>query len=233
MRACHSTASSDRSAKTAPPQQIAMAKYGSRSITRKEISMRLRLLLFILALPFHLSALAQHMQAAPAAVSEPAQATQFDFLLGQWELDVHPKVSGLAAMIHGTPKLVGTWKAWRAADGLGIEDEMNIVDASGNPLSLNRTQRTYVAAENHWKIHGYDVNRKRDSEAIGTMQDGEMHLSGKFTEGDSTVLTRTRYYAISADSFHMQQDRSSDNGQTWEEGTLTIDAKRTTATATP
>jgi hypothetical protein len=30
----------------------------------------------------------------------------------------------------------------------------------------------------------------------------------------------------------MQQDRSSDNGQTWDEATLVIEAKRVAATAT-
>jgi len=175
----------------------------------------------------------QHDAPASAAANAPAEAKQFDFLLGQWELEVHPKVSGLAAMIHGTPKLVGTWKAWRAADGAGIEDEMNIVDSSGNPLSLSRAQRNYVAAEGHWKIHGHDVNRNRDSEASGTMQGAEMRLTGQYNDGDGTTLTRTRYYDITADSFRMQQDRSTDNGQTWNEGVLSIDAKRTAATATP
>ena len=43
----------------------------------------------------------------------PAEAAQFDFLVGQWELEVTPKVGGLGAMIHGAPRLVGSWKAWR------------------------------------------------------------------------------------------------------------------------
>ncbi len=46
-------------------------------------------------------------------------------------------------------------------------------------------------------------------------------------------MTRTRYYDITADAFRMQQDRSTDNGKTWEEGVLTIDAKRVAASATP
>jgi hypothetical protein len=169
--------------------------------------------------------------AATSTGAAPAEAKQFDFLLGQWELEVHPKVSGLAAMIHGTPRLVGTWKAWRAADG--IEDETRIVDASGNPTSLSRAQRIYAAAEGLWKISGHDVTRGRSSEATGKWQDGEMHVDGYFTDADGKTLTRTRYYGISADGFHTQQDRSSDNGQTWEEGSLTIDAKRVAATATP
>ena len=175
----------------------------------------------------------QHAPAAPVAVAAPAEVKQFDFLLGQWELEVHPKVSGLAAMIHGTPRLVGTWKAWRAAGGLGIEDEMRIVDASGNPIALNRTQRVYAAAEGLWNISGHDVTRGRTSEAKGKWQDSEMHVDGHFTDAGSKILTRTRFYGITAGAFHMQQDRSTDNGQTWEKGSLAIDAKRVTALPAP
>lgn len=188
-----------------------------------------------LVLTCPLTALAQQVDTAAgtAVGTAPAESRQFDFLLGQWELEVHPKVSGLAAMIHGAPRLVGTWKAWRAADGLGIEDEMRIVDGSGNPISLNRAQRSYVPAEGLWKISGHDVTRGRSSDSTGKWLGGEMHVDGQFTDADGKTLTRTRYYGITADSFHMQQDRSSDNGQSWEEGSLTIDAKRVAATATP
>lgn len=181
-----------------------------------------------------LVAIAQHDAPAPASANAPAETKQFDFLLGQWELEVHPKVSGLAAMIHGTPKLVGTWKAWRALDGLAIEDEMRIVDASGNPLSLTRALRVYAKSDARWRTSGVDAYRGRVSTSSGTMQGAEMHLDGQSIDSqDKPTLTRTRYYDITADSFRMLQDRSSDNGQTWEEGVLSIDAKRIAATATP
>jgi len=40
---------------------------------------------------------------------------------------------------------------------LAVEDEMRIVDASGNPISLNRALRVYGAAEGLWTISGHDV----------------------------------------------------------------------------
>jgi len=188
-------------------------------------------LALLLAFPF--AAMAQSAAPAPATAASVAssETRQFDFLLGQWELVVHPKVSGLAALIHGAPKLIGTWKAWRT--GADIEDEIRIVDGSGNPLSSNHSLRTWDAAQNRWKISGRDSSRGRTSEASGQWQGGEMHLDGQFTDAEGKTLTRTRYYDIGSDSFQMSQDRSSDNGQTWEEGTLVIDAKRVAATATP
>ena len=66
------------------------------------------------------------------------------------------------------------------------------------------------------------------------MQGGEMRMDGHFIEGDGkTIQTRTRYFDIGADAFRMQQDRSEDDGKTWDEAVLTIDATRTAATATP
>ncbi len=189
----------------------------------------LSLLLFI-----QLPAIAQHASDAGPSAAAPAEAKQFDFLLGQWELQVHPKVGSLVAMIHGTPKLVGTLKAWRVLDGLGVEDEMRIVDASGNPISLNRALRVYAKADARWRVSGVDAFRGHVSESSGQLQGGEMRLEGHATDAEGKpVTTRTRYYDITAESFRMQQDRSSDNGQTWDEGVLTIEAKRTAASATP
>ncbi|HST00972.1 MAG TPA: hypothetical protein VLJ84_04875 [Usitatibacter sp.] len=36
-----------------------------------------------------------------ACANAAAQEKQFDFLIGQWDVEVRPKVSGIAAAIHG------------------------------------------------------------------------------------------------------------------------------------
>jgi hypothetical protein len=171
--------------------------------------------------------------ALPAALFAQAPAPesrQFDFLLGQWEIDVQPKVSSIVAALHGTPKLVGTWKAWRALDGLAVEDEMRVVDASGNPISLSHALRTYSKSEGRWKIQGLDAYRSHFSESTGQFQGGEMRLNGRSFDAEGhPVLTRIRYYDIAANGFRMTQDRSSDEGRTWDEGVIAIAAKRTAA----
>ena len=191
-------------------------------------------LLLALLVP-HFAA-AQHAPESASATTTgtPSEAKQFDFLLGQWDLQVHPKVSSLAAMIHGAPKLGGTMKAWRVLEGVGIEDEMRIVDASANPISLTRALRIYAKADARWKVSGVDATHGRVSESSGQWQNGEMRLEGRATDAEGKpVITRTRYFEISADAFRMQQDRSSDGGQTWEDAVLAIDAKRTAASASP
>jgi hypothetical protein len=162
------------------------------------------------------------------------EVKQFDFLVGEWQLEVLPKASGLAAMIHGAPRLTGTWKAWRAFDGLGIEDELRIVDASGNPISLSHALRIYAKTEGHWNVSLLDAYRAHFSDSTGQWQAGEMRMDSHGTDAEGKpYLSRTRYYEIASDSFRMQQDRSVDNGQSWDEAVLTINAKRTpTATQT-
>lgn len=171
---------------------------------------------------------AQHGGANPAAAAGlPAEAAQFDFLVGQWELEVSPKVSGLVAMIHGAPKLVGSWKAWKSFDGFGLIDELRIVDASGNPVSLSHAQRIYDSKARRWLVSGLDVYRARFGSSTGQWQDGEMRLEGSGQTADGKpMLTRTRFSEITPERFKMRQDRSYDNGATWEEGTLTVVAKR-------
>jgi hypothetical protein len=204
--------------------------------TCQGIAMNRKLLLLLtLMLASPTALFAQHgggAGAAPPPTSAPAEARQFDFLIGQWELEVKPKVNSLAAMIHGAPKLVGSWKAWRGFDGFGVEDELRVVDASGNPMSLNHALRVYDRNQNRWTIVGIDVYRARVSNSTAQWQTGEMQLDGTGIDSEGKpYLSRTRYSAITPDAFRMQQDRSSDNGQTWDEATLVIEAKRVTAGA--
>lgn len=161
------------------------------------------------------------------------EAKQFDFLIGQWELEVHPKADTLMAKIHGAPQLTGIWKAWRAFDGFGVDDEIRIIDKSGNPVGLSHAMRAYSSSESGWLVVSLDAYRGRIVESKGQLQGGEMVLSGKGTDPEGkAVLTRARYSQITADSFHLQNDRSADNGATWDEAVLVIDAKRVGAAAT-
>ena len=169
-------------------------------------------------------------QAAPPAA--PSEVAQFDFLIGQWDIEATPKVGGLGAMIHGTPHLLGTWKAWRAFDGFGVDDELRVVDGGGNPMSLSRSLRVYDAKARRWAIESLEVYGARFSAATASWQGGEMRVSSSGSMPDGKAYqSRTRFYEISADHFTVRQDRSYDNGSTWDEGALTIKARRVAAKA--
>ena len=146
-------------------------------------------------------------------------------------LEVRPAVSGLAARIHGVPKLVGTWKAWRAFDGFGVEDELRISDESGNPKTLAHATRVYDAAGRRWTTSTLDVYRATFGASTAEWAENRMTSTSRGTDKDGKpFVTRTRFSDITPTSFRFVQERSTDDGRTWTE-TLRIQAKRTAPTA--
>jgi hypothetical protein len=180
-----------------------------------------------------------HLFAQDEAADAPADAAvtaddsgQFDFLIGQWELELTPRINGLVAMIHGTPRLVGSWKAWPAFDGRGIEDELRVTDGSGNPVLLSHAMRVVDPEHRRWAISVLDVYHASFSSAVAIRQGEDMFVGGSGINAEGRAFrSRSRFHAITADSFEMQQDRSYDGGASWEEATITIVAKRVAATA--
>jgi hypothetical protein len=158
----------------------------------------------------------------------PHEAGQFDFLAGEWSLAAVQRYPGLAGMIHGGPKMTGTWKARRAFDGFGVEDELRLYDTSGNPVLFASAARVFDAADHRWTVSSLDVYRGRFSPSSAEWQDGKMVVTTQPTgEAGKTSMTRLRFFDIKPSSFKAWQDRSNDGGKTWEEGRLRIDAKRT------
>jgi hypothetical protein len=200
-------------------------------VAAKEDPMTHRSILALLAL-LALPSAAQHGGGRTPSHVPPRAASQHDFLLGEWQLSVEVPPPSLAARLHGTPKLTGTWKAWRALDGWGIEDELRITDQAGNPLALSHSVRVYDAEDRRWRVATLDVYRARFVSPAVELRDGEVHLRSRGTDPQGQeYLSRTRIYDIEPDSFRFRQDRSQDGGRTWEQGALRIEAKRLAATA--
>jgi len=177
---------------------------------------------------------AQHGAGGAAPVIHaPREAAQYDFLAGQWELAITPKVSGLVARIHGVPRLHGTWKGARALDGWGVEDELRIADASGNPMSYTHFVRIYDPGAKQWTVSAVDVYRQRASTASARWQNGEMlSMSDGLDPEGKPYRSRTHITDITPTTFHFSQDVSHDGGVTWELGHLVMEAKRITEPAT-
>lgn len=164
-----------------------------------------------------------------ASVAAAPEARQFDFLVGQWQVSGEAKASGPMALFHGRPKLAGSWKAWRTADGQGIEDELTLTDASGTLLSAVHFTRRFSREENCWKITGRDADKGAlPTPATARRQGDEMLMtsSGTTPEGKH-YRNRTHYLAITPVGFRMVQDRSYDEGKTWDTGAVTLDVRRT------
>lgn len=195
--------------------------------------LRSKLFLFAMLALAAFGADAQHSAGAQPAAALPAEARQFDFLIGQWEVELTPKVNGLVAMIHGTPRLLGTWKAWPAFDGLGIDDELRVTDGSGNPVLLSHSMRIFDPQKQRWAISALDVYRARFSTAVAIGQGEEIFVGGSGSDGEGRPYrSRSRFHAINQDSFEMQQDRSFDAGASWEEAAVVVVARRVASAAT-
>jgi hypothetical protein len=166
--------------------------------------------------------------ATPSAVA-PQEATQFDFLVGRWELDIRPVMNSLAARIHGSPKVVGTWNAWRSMDGWGIEDEIRLTDEAGNPRAFSHAVRAYDPIAKHWNSMSLDIFRGVVSAGTAEYAQGEMIVTTRGAEKDGKpFITRTRYFDISRTTFKVGQQRSTDDGRNWTE-TFKMQAKRVAA----
>ena len=164
----------------------------------------------------------------PAAAAAAPEARQFDFLIGQWRVSGEVKTSGLLALVHGRPKLVGSWKAWPVANGQGIEDELTLTDASGNPASAVHFKRTFSREENRWNITGRDTHHGGLQPATASRQGDEMLVMGSGTSpAGKRYRSRTHYTAITPVSFRVVQDRSDNEGKTWEAAVVTLDVHRT------
>ncbi len=189
-----------------------------------------RVALCAVAVLFATPLAAQHGAGGAVASGLGPEARQFDFLVGSWTIEARPKVGTLAAMIHGAPRPVGSWNAKRAFDGRGVEDELRIVDASGNPVSLGRSLRIWSPGERAWLVATLDAYRARFTQGKAHWAGGEMQIEGSGTDSEGKPYrTRSRFSAITADGFRLTQDRSTD-GETWDEAVLVIDATRAAAT---
>lgn len=177
---------------------------------------------------------AQHGFGAASSIETraPREASQYDFLVGEWTLAITPKVSGLVARIHGVPRLHGSWKGSRALDGWGEEDELRIVDESGNPIAYTHFVRIYDPAARHWSVFAIDVYRQRVTTSIAQWQGNEMVTIADGTDPEGKPYrSRTHVTDISPTGFRYTQDISHDGGATWDEGHLVMQAKRVTGTA--
>lgn len=199
--------------------------------------MQVRKLLVVFAMILHASPiLAQRGGAAApsrsaASRSAPPEAARFNFLIGQWDLKIEPVASGLGQRIHGAPRLAGVWKAWRALDGWGIEDELRVTDASGNPLSFSHSVRHYNATTKSWQSSSLDVYRGLFTLATAQWRNNEMVTSFRGTAAEAKpYISRGRFIDIRGNAFRFVQERSFDNGKTWKEN-LTMEAKRVAAAA--
>ncbi len=173
-----------------------------------------------------LAPLALQAQASPPTMgTPPPEASQFDYLIGEWRFVATSRNPA------GPGRFGGRWRAWKAFDGWGVQDEYRILDTLGVTRYLGYTTRIYRPAEGNWLLSYLDVGRGTFHKQFAEQREDGMHLWWEATGPQGPFLSRVRYYDITPTSFRWQQDRSFDGGKTWVEAFLTIEATRVAGAA--
>lgn len=151
----------------------------------------------------------------------PAEASQFDYLIGDWTFVAQSKSPNTP------PTYEGRWTARRAFDGFGIVDEWRVLTPDGATAYLGFTARVFDRESMTWKLQFLNVRAGRWSTQHAVFRDGEMHLWWEEQDADGRPFTaRVRYFDIQPDSFRWEMDRSYDGGASWIEDFLTMTVRR-------
>jgi hypothetical protein len=133
----------------------------------------------------------------------PPEASQFDFLVGAWNIDVEPNLPGIPARVKGR------WTAQKSADGFMVVDE------GGQTVYLGETYRVYNPSAKRWEFRYVEPFSGTWHEGTAVKDGAEMHLTQK---GRGGSITKIRYYDIRPERFSWSSQRSRDGGKTWARG---------------
>jgi len=171
---------------------------------------------------------AQH---APTIAVPPPEAFQFDFLLGEWTVDVTSKAA------NAPPRYKGTWQARKTLNGLGIVDEYAVSDDGNQIVYAGTTLRAFDTKSGSWTMRYVDQvggQTGRWSDLVGKKEGEEIHVEqrGRLPDG-RTMILKIRYFDIQPSHFSWSADQSNDGGATWIRDALRIEARRRPAPPQP
>jgi hypothetical protein len=153
----------------------------------------------------------------------PKEASQFDFLLGEWttrSMRFRPDGSEIGGY-------AGTWRARHLHDAHILLDEFTARTDDGTEISYMATLRTYSTATERWEMTFLIAHQPQFITSFsGIFEDGEMKLDGSGrTSAGEPVLARVRFFDIGPTSFQWENRVSLDGGVTWYRDS-TISAER-------
>lgn len=137
----------------------------------------------------------------PASKCDSAQARQFDFWVGDWDLTFQDE--GKTATSHN--------RISKILDGCALLEEFS--GPPGTPLQ-GRSLSTYDRLTHRWKQTWVD-NDATYLDFSGGFADGRMILSREAQKDGKRFLQRMVWQGIRADAFEWLWQRSDDDGRTW------------------
>jgi len=150
----------------------------------------------------------------------------FDFLEGKWNVVYNNSQPGIP------PNVRGVWTAEKQADGRVLADEFRLMDNEGRTAALGMTYRAFDHVRQQWDM--------RYVALVITGPDGSVRLPAQWAEitawRDGNTMRvdqrgggrrlRITYYDISPKHFSWKADVSTDDGATWRQNQIRIEATR-------
>jgi hypothetical protein len=165
-------------------------------------------------------AITTHGVLNPAA---PAELGMFAFLVGKW--------TGTARSRNpdgSYSEYQFDWIGRYALDGMAIADEMRMAAAQGGAIQ-GMSLRFYDSARKQWAIEFLNFNQSFLRRQVGS-EWGEVTQEGsRITinqDGPGGIPGREVYTLVDAEHFTYSMDFVKEDGQTWDEGIVTIDMTR-------
>jgi hypothetical protein len=151
---------------------------------------------------------------------EAAEPSDFDFLVGTWDLAITSTLPGIP------PSVRGRWSVASVGDGLVLADEYRAFDDKGATAYLGLTYRAFNPATREWDIRYLEPRSGKWYEAKGWPSEATVLVQQKGDAQSPDVLLRFQYYDIKAKQFLWRSERSDDGGKTWSPYGLKITATR-------
>lgn len=144
----------------------------------------------------------------------PPDSLQFQFLIGDWHVIAQrfdPRSGELLAEV-----VVEQHVEYRNNKRMLFEEWAAYSPASGYQVSYGVTLRTYSEAVDHWQVVYFASHQPSPASTYRMHQhDGEMHGRGEFEDPSAgTVMYKTRFFNITAESYEWEQKYSLD-GENW------------------
>lgn len=135
--------------------------------------------------------------------------TAFDFLLGDWDIEMLVLPEGATVGRRAVSKVR------RILDGTALFDEIRHMDEAGEVNFRGASFKTYVPDSDRWYAVWVMANVEGYSELHAEIMGGEVRTTGRGRDPGGDLLERGRYYDISSSGYSFKLDRSYDGGKTW------------------
>ena len=144
----------------------------------------------------------------------PAQSTQYDFLIGEWDVDVKAfKKDGSVES-----EMKGIWYA-KYLHGKRVLFDDVVLFGENNKLHPGfPSLRTYSPKLGKWvSMHMAPLATQAMCRNIGEWKNNEMHINSVCYKANNEVqgYSRIRFYNITQDSFDYTWEESKDNKNWW------------------